>query len=181
MLTNWYYPKRNMSSEMSEASTNPQSNLPLATNPPPMATGFSPPLGSPDVTMESPEIVQKTREDLIKVFRTAGVKMDKVASWAVKRRRRDILKLLIKSNVDLDKSDNRGYTPLGLAVLAGDKKTVHILTEAGASVDLQDDFGNTPMKYAALTHHRSIAQLLRRHVVKLNSKDDDEISSPESL
>ena len=67
---------------MSEASMNPQSNPPAMAPP----NGFSPPLGSPDVTMESPEIVQKTREELIKVFRTAGVKMDQVASWAVKRR-----------------------------------------------------------------------------------------------
>ena len=137
-------------------------------------------------------IVQKTKEDLIKVFKTAGVKMDKVASWAVKRRRRDILKLLIKSDVDLDKTDKRGYTPLGLAVLYGDKQTVNILTQAGASVDLQDEFGNTPLKYAHLTHRRSIAQLLRRQVNLITSSKeggggeggeggDSASSSPESV
>ena len=116
--------------------------------------------------------------------------MDKVASWAVKRRRRDILKLLIKSDVDLDKTDNRGYTPLGLAVLYGDKQTVNILTQAGASVDLQDEFGNTPLKFAHLTHRRSIAQLLRRQVnlITPSSKEggggdggDSTSSSPESV
>ena len=139
-----------------------------------------PPQESPDVTMENQYVVQKTKEDLVKVFRTAGVKLDKVASWAVKRKRRDILKLLAKSSVDLDKTDSRGFTPLGLAVLQGDNQTCHILAEAGASVDLPDGFGNTPLRYASLTHRRSIGQLLRRHVNKSYSKEDSPESSPSS-
>jgi len=64
--------------------------------PAPQVNVVVPPQESPDVTMENQDVVQKSKEDLVKVFLTAGVKLDKVASWAVKRKRRDILKLHAK-------------------------------------------------------------------------------------
>ena len=123
-------------------------------------------------------LVEKTQREMVQVLKSAGIKLHKVAGWAVKKRRRDILNLLITSvhNVDLDKPGSSGYTPLGLAVLAGDKQTVKILVDAGASVDYHDEFGNTPLKYASLTHHRAIGRILRRSIYP-GEKEDDE---PES-
>ena len=116
---------------------------------------------------------------MVQLFKSAGLKMHKVASWAVKKRRRDILKLLILSapNIDLDKPAASGYTPLGMAVLSGDKESVKILTEAGAGIDCQDDFGNTPLKYAGLTHHRAIGRILRRSIFPTPSEEGESSDS----
>ena len=126
--------------------------------------------------MEPSELVKKTQRDMLKVFKSSGIKLHMVASWAVKKRKHDILKLLIEQNVDIEHPNNSGFTPLGLAVLAGDKKTVEMLCESGASVDLMDGNGITPLKYANLTHHRAIGQVLRSYRnSKVGDMDEGEV------
>ena len=154
----------------------------------PIITNLDPIPGTLEVgdsmDVERRELVEQTREEMVKVFRRAGVKLHKVANWATKRRRRDILGLMIKSDVDLDKPDRSGWTPLGRAVMAGDRETVEMLVGAGASVTAPDGMGNTPLKYALMCRHRAIGKILRSHRAKnpnLQSDDDSHSSSGDSV
>ena len=82
------------------------------------------------------EIESKARKEMLKELKKSGVKLSKAANWAVHHRKRPFLKELLEMNVDVDKVNSKGHTPLGTAVMAGDRLTVEILIENGASVDL---------------------------------------------
>jgi hypothetical protein len=48
------------------------------------------------------EIVERTQKEFVKILQKSRIKLNKVASWAVKQKRRDVLKVLLEQNVDID-------------------------------------------------------------------------------
>ena len=108
-------------------------------------------------------IADNAQLELLKMLKQSGVKLDRVAPWAAKRKDRSLLRKLSDAGVDVDSIGPNGFTALTQAVLSGDRKTVEMLVELGACVTQEDRFGKTPEKYARLTRRKVIGQILRRH------------------
>lgn len=60
----------------------------------------------------------------------------------------------------------RGITPLGAAVLNGDKEMVRLLIENGADVNCKDDGGCSPLTIAEQMNYPGIARLLLKNGAK---------------
>ena len=75
-------------------------------------------------------------------------------------------KTLIDAKIAINKRDYNGYTPLGIAIQAGDAATVKRLIEQGADVNLEiivrqprTSTRYTPLKWAAV-HKKSNAEII---------------------
>lgn len=62
---------------------------------------------------------------------------------------------------DMELPDNRGFTPLMLAVRNGKWDIARLLAERGADTDITDDQGKHPWEYAEAAGYRELARLLR--------------------
>ena len=72
-----------------------------------------------------------------------------------------LMKLLIKSSVDLNIQYNYGRTILHLSTMFGYKEIVELLIKAGnIDLNIQDDFGFTALHIASLHGDKEIVELL---------------------
>lgn len=69
------------------------------------------------------------------------------------------LKELLQTE-NTDQLDNRGSSPLIVAVYYGNKEAVQLLTDANANTDIQDSMGNTALMGACFKGHTAIAKIL---------------------
>ena len=69
--------------------------------------------------------------------------------WAIEQQNREMVKLLVVYDDQLESRDTEGRTPLSLAAAKPDDSIVQLLVEAGAETDLQDNIGRTPLFWAA--------------------------------
>ena len=69
---------------------------------------------------------------------------------ATHRGRLDLVRLLVEYGADMDIANNRGETPLRMAVdsVGGNLDSLRYLLEQGADVNKADNDGNTPLLYA---------------------------------
>ena len=72
--------------------------------------------------------------------------------------RRAISTLLVDRGCQVNKSDNKGQTPLINAIISQDDQLVSYLLEKGANVALTDHHGNTPLCHSAMTGNAEILQ-----------------------
>ena len=78
--------------------------------------------------------------------------------------RKDIVKLLINGGAHLNKQNDRGWTPLHMAVRRGQREMVEVLLEMGADPNIVSQRnGLTSLFLAEYWGHIKIAQLLRQH------------------
>ncbi len=74
--------------------------------------------------------------------------------------RSDIVKVLLKNNVDLNAKDRQGRTALSWAVSQGQIDAVSVLIAAGADVNAADNQGMTPLIWAAMNGQLEILKML---------------------
>jgi len=69
-----------------------------------------------------------------------------------------VVKALIAAGVDIDETDDIGWTPLLHAIEYGHETTVQILTDAGADINKASHSGWTPM---LLTRKKGYDKILK--------------------
>ena len=128
--------------------------------------------------VKTPETIARfpgTVEEFMTILKQSRTKLEKVVLWAVAHKRQDVLSLVISSGANLEKYDTRGYTPLGRAVIAGEKKAVQMLLAAGADPEGEDGFGVKPLTYAKRGHRVIIGRLIREFIKNQPISDEDEM------
>jgi ankyrin repeat protein len=83
----------------------------------------------------------------------------------------DILTALKKRGIDLNKPDERGYTPLTRAILEGNSSMVSSLKKAGVDLNAPDGWGYTPLTATVLENNKKIFAVLKRAWADLNTAD----------
>lgn len=79
----------------------------------------------------------------------------------------DLIRLLMYSGVDLQKTDNFGSTPLHLACLSGNIHCVRILCEKrGLNLEPKDQNGKTPIMLAYSHQNNEVVKLLHNNLKK---------------
>ncbi|WP_265041633.1 ankyrin repeat domain-containing protein [Wolbachia endosymbiont (group B) of Melanostoma mellinum] len=78
---------------------------------------------------------------------------------------------LINKGDDVNARDNRGNTPLHLAVLADKLQVVEKLIERGADINAKNNHGGTPLHWAALNQNVSIVEKLIEKGANVNEKN----------
>lgn len=79
----------------------------------------------------------------------------------------DLIRLLMYSGVDLQKTDNFGSTPLHLACLSGNIQCVRILCEKrGLNLEPKDQNGKTPIMLAYSHQNNEVVKLLHNNLKK---------------
>lgn len=73
---------------------------------------------------------------------------------------RELCATLLDAGADLEAKDDRGATPLMVAVGHGAVDLVHFLLERGADPHAETEFGDTPLREAVETGHVEIASTL---------------------
>ena len=87
---------------------------------------------------------------------------------AIDRCNLEIVKLLLKHNANPNPLNDKGYTPLYLAVTKGHIKIVKELLNNGAEVD-KKVFGVTPFSKAMMENQINIAKILLKHGADVDS------------
>lgn len=95
---------------------------------------------------------------------------DTALHWCAYKGHVELMRLLMYSGVDLQKTDNFGSTPLHLACLSGNLYCVRMLCEK-SNVDLEpkDKNGKTPLQLAQSHRHADIVKLLK-NMIKRRSR-----------
>jgi ankyrin repeat protein len=92
----------------------------------------------------------------------------------VRRRRLDIVKLLLEKGADPnDREESRGRTPLHMAAEYGDIELVDLLIRYRADVNAPDRDGNTPLHYAVMRGHKHVAEFLLKNRANSNAQNKD--------
>ena len=75
---------------------------------------------------------------------------------------------LLENGADINQANERGFTPLILAVYANKKSAVELLLEKGANPNSQDLSGNTALMGAAFRGYPEMAELLITYKADVN-------------
>ena len=92
---------------------------------------------------------------------------DTALHWAAYKGHADLIRLLMYSGVDLQKTDNFGSTPLHLACLSGNLQCVKILCEKrNLELEPRDKNGKTPVMLAQSHRNSEVVKLLHNEMKK---------------
>lgn len=135
-----------------------------------LAGGADPYLKSSAGTSSFVDAVRLNREPIVKLFvdhlkaTPQGLSGAKFAGLAAaKQGFTPIMAMLVDGGLDVNTTDNFGYSLLVTAVKSGHKNTVEYLLEKGADVNQPDKEGNTPLKWANHSGYPKVAKVLKRH------------------
>lgn len=86
----------------------------------------------------------------------------------------EIIRLLIKSGVQVNSTDNQKWTPLHYATNAQNLEAVKSLLENNAEIEAKDIFGNTPLWRCVMNNNSNpeIIQLLLKKGASPNNKNN---------
>jgi ankyrin repeat protein len=73
---------------------------------------------------------------------------------------RDVVKLLLESDADVEARDATGHTALNWAALRSRNDVILQLVEHGADIDTRDNGGTTPLHYAVGTGNTELVDML---------------------
>ncbi len=85
-----------------------------------------------------------------------------------------LISIYKKRNLDLDKPDKEGKTPLHLASMVGLNDVVEALIDNGANIHAVDNLGRTPLHYAALRGNKVATCALIKAGAELNVQDKED-------
>ncbi|EIT77782.1 ankyrin repeat protein [Aspergillus oryzae 100-8] len=89
------------------------------------------------------------------------------------------IEALLKRGVDLECTNERGWTPLIYAASLGHKDVVRLLLEKGADLDNDDHpYGRTPVIWAAMNGHEDVVGLLLEKGARLDLVDNEYHRTP---
>ncbi|GES66615.1 putative 2-5A-dependent ribonuclease [Aspergillus terreus] len=91
----------------------------------------------------------------------------------IKRNDLSGIERVLGQNVQVDRPDKNGETPLGIATKLGNEAVVRRLLQANASVDTRSAGNKTPLMIAARNGHTQIAQLLLQRNPDLLAYSDE--------
>ena len=80
----------------------------------------------------------------------------------------DMVAWLLTLGIDVNETEQNGFSPLFWAAFKGDTRVVELLIENGADVDSKSHDGRTPLYVAAEKEFSDIAFLLIRHGANVN-------------
>jgi len=108
--------------------------------------------------------------------------------YAVKHSKKAV-EYLVQRNVEVDRPNNRGKTPLVYALSVGSARTVQFLLASGADPNYADSSGNTPLDYVKRLKNRdrriTLYHVMRSSFPKLksisSSRKSQEVESQEGL
>jgi cytohesin len=78
----------------------------------------------------------------------------------------DVTGLLLAKGLDVNARNNKGETPLHVAMRFAQKNVVEVLLAKGADVNARDREGKTPLRRALAEGNKFMADLLDEHGVK---------------
>ena len=98
--------------------------------------------------------------------------------WSIIKQHYHVTKLLLAiSGIDVDLKNTEGQTPLHIATLQGDKKTVYRLLKAGAGQkNITDREGFSALDYACKKSDSFIVTLLKKKFPEWKFKDEDKLA-----
>ncbi|EEQ35315.1 pfs [Microsporum canis CBS 113480] len=85
---------------------------------------------------------------------------------------KSIVRLLLDQNVDPNRQDKEGGTPISWAATNGHESIVRLLLDQNIDPNCRDNTGNTPLSRAAGNGYESVVKLLLDQNVNLNCRDD---------
>jgi hypothetical protein len=86
---------------------------------------------------------------------------------------KDVVKLLLETNSEVNAKSNKGYTPLHCAALNGHEDVVKLLIHHKAVVNIKDtEFVWTPLHWASGGGHTNVVKLLLENNSEVNAKDN---------
>ena len=88
---------------------------------------------------------------------------------AVKEGKIDVVKQRLEAGTDVNAKDEKGWAPMHLVAIDGNKVIAELLLKSGANVNERTDTGWTPLH---LADNKKIAQLLITKGANLNAKND---------
>ncbi|KAJ9110465.1 hypothetical protein QFC19_001591 [Naganishia cerealis] len=94
--------------------------------------------------------------------------------WAAMTDNLAVLQTILSHHPEIDAHDDGGWTPLMIAVSAGQAQAAHELVDAGADVNATNEKGQTPLQvlfYAASKNHLAIGRYLIEKGADINAKD----------
>ncbi|MDG6881247.1 Ribulose-5-phosphate 4-epimerase and related epimerases and aldolases [Phocoenobacter uteri] len=86
--------------------------------------------------------------------------IDEVLSIVIYRNDVEKMKELLADNIDVNVTDEFGFTPLMIAVQADRVEVVKLLIEAGADINKQDEFGNSMLILAIQRNRENVLDIV---------------------
>ena len=85
----------------------------------------------------------------------------------------NMIKALIKKGVDVNATDEDGWSPLHMAAAKDHSEVIKVLLSHGADVNAKNKWGRTPLHMAAANDCSEVAKLLISHGGDVNARDKD--------
>jgi ankyrin repeat protein len=120
------------------------------------------------------EWVDNTHANVKKVH--AAITRRTLLMEACKQGRIDIVKILIKSGVDINAKDHFGNTALMEAAYYGRLEIAKLLIENGAAINSTTVHGSTAIQMATIRGYTEIVRLLLRHHARLFTRGETELN-----
>jgi ankyrin repeat protein len=80
--------------------------------------------------------------------------------YAANYKNEEVVRLLINYGANVNIQNQKGYTPISIAVLRGNKRLVVMLLEAGASLVIPSDDGLFPVNLAIKSGNKEIEEII---------------------
>ena len=117
---------------------------------------------------------------VITFLKKGGINVDKRDAggltplhYACQKGARDIVKLLIENNADVNMASNTSVTPLHLAARLGNQEIIQSLIDAGADINATDKEGKSVLIYSVLAKKVEAAKYLISNGADASVKDNE--------